>query len=141
MESYIRLANLLNAFLVPTPTITATTVNYSLVAGSNTTLMCNVLNYSYNESSVVINITWFRNRRALSADDENILILSNSPPTFTSQLSLSPLKLEDENITCSATASLFSPQANIDISLTALKSLALNIGGNYISIYDIITIV
>ena len=106
-------------------------VNYSLIAGSNTTLTCTVTGYSISGLSVEINITWFSNEKAILTDNE-MISESNMPQTFISQLTLSPLKLEDENVTCSATAHLLSPQANIDRSSTASRALDLNIEGSYI---------
>ena len=76
-----------------------------LIVGSNTTLVCTV-NYYNISDRVQMNITWLRSETVLSNEEERVAISksSGSPSTFISQLTLSPVGVQDENISCSATA-------------------------------------
>ena len=116
---------------MPTPQV-AIIHSDSLVAGSNTTLVCTAVNdYAVTGHNISVNITWSRSKTVLSNDHDRVAIseLSISQPTFISKLNLSPLSAEDANVTCSATANLVTPNSFIIESPLGSTSVHLSIEG------------
>ena len=122
------------SIIVPTPKIDVAHYEGSLSIGSNTALNCTVENYSIADFDVSFNATWSRSRTVLSNNSDNVVILNfnESLSTFISQLTLSPLSANDENITCSVTVFLATPDSFIEISPTVSKHVQLTIEGTNI---------
>ena len=132
---------LLNKFIfisiiVPTPKIGVAHNEGSLSVGSSTALNCTVKNYSIANYDVSFNVTWSRSGTILSNNSDRLVILNfnESLSTFTSQLILSPLSANDENITCTVIISPTIPNSFIEMSPTTLKQIQLNIEGKIIPI-------
>ena len=101
----------------------------SLEVGSSTVLNCTV---SISDFDVLINITWSRSGIVFSNDSDRVIIsdLHESLSTSISQLTLSPLSANDDNITCSANVYLATPNSFIEISPTVSKHAQLTIEGS-----------
>ena len=119
---------------MPTPVIDVVYDENSLDVGISTALECTVEDYSIADSDVVVNVTWSISGTVLS-NDSDVMIISNlneSLSTFVSQLTLSPLRVNDENITCSANTYLATPNPYIEMSPTVSKQVQLMVEGNII---------
>ena len=128
--------NLLNKFvfisiIVPTPKIGVAHYEGSVSIGSSTALHCTVKNYTIADFDVSVNITWSRSGTILSNNSDRAVILNinGSLSTFISQLTLSPLSANDENITCTVTMYLTTSNSFIEISSTVSKHVQLTIEG------------
>ena len=80
-----------------------------------------------------MNITWSRSETVLSNEDERVAIfkLSGSPTTVISQLTLSPVSVQDEKISCSAMA-YYVAAHNSSMEITSVETkyfIHLNIEG------------
>ena len=122
--------------LVPTPMINVAYDDGSLEVGSSTVLNCTVENYSIADFDVLINVTWSRSGIVLSNDSDRVIIsnLHESLSLSISQLTLSPLSANDDNITCSASVHLATPNSFIEMSPTVSRHVQLTIEGTTIPI-------
>ena len=104
----------------------------SLEVGSSTVLNCTVKNYSIADFDVLVNVTWSRSGIVLFNDSDRVSIsnLHESLSTSISQLALSPLSANDDNITCSASVHLATPNSFIEMSPTLSKHVQLTIEGS-----------
>ena len=120
--------------IVPTPKISVAHYEGSLSIGSSTALHCTVKNYTIADFDVSVNVTWSRSGMILSNNSDRVIILNfkGSLSTFISQLTLSPLSANDENITCSVTVYLATPNSFIEISPTIPNHVQLTIEGTNI---------
>ena len=110
----------------------------SLEVGSSTVLNCTVTNYSIDNFDASLNITWSRSGIVLSNDSDRVVILNiEDSSTSTSQLTLSPLSANDDNITCSVNVELVTPNSFIEMTPTVSKQVQLTIEGMYIIYYCI----
>lgn len=123
--------------LVPHPKISIT-YKGSLSVGSHLLVNCTLKNYSVIDLDVSINFTWLRSGKVLSNDTDRVVLFNfkESPSTFTSQLSLSPLSAHDANITCLVTAHPATPTSFIDKSPTVDAHVQLSIEGIVIPRYS-----
>ena len=128
--------------LVPTPMTDIAYDERSLEVGSSTALNCTVKNYSIADFDVLINFTWSRSGIVLSNDSDRVIISNLHEPLSTSisQLALSPLSANDDNITCSVNVYLATPNSFIEMSFSVSKQVQLNIEGTAIIIPSIIII-
>ena len=120
---------------MPTPEINVT-YNGSLEVGSSTVLVCKIKNYNITDFGVSVNVTWSRSGTVLSNDMNRVVIFNHyeSLLTFISQLTLSPLSANDDNITCSAYVYTAMPKSFIEMSPTVSKHVQLNIEGSTITL-------
>ena len=109
----------------------------SLEVGSSTVLNCTV---SISDFDVLINVIWSRSGIVLSNDSDRVIIsnLYESLSASISQLTLSPLSANDDNITCSANVYLATPNSFIEMSSFVSKQVQLNIDGTTAMIPSII---
>ena len=115
---------------MPTPMINVAYDESSLEVGSSTVLNCTVTNYSIANVDVVVNITWSRSGIDLSNDSDRVVILNiKDSSTSISQLTLSPLSANDDNITCSVNVELATPNSFIEMTPTESKQVQLTIEG------------
>ena len=119
---------------MPTPKIGVAHYEGSLSVGSSSALNCTVKNYSIADFDVSVDITWLRSGTILSNNNDRVIILNfnGSLSMFISQLTLSPLSANDENITCSVTVYLATPNSFIEISPSVSKHVQLTIEGTNI---------
>ena len=120
---------------MPTPDIKVR-YNGSLEVGSSIVLVCKIKNYNITDFGVLVNVTWSKSGTVLS-NDTNRVVISNhyeSLLTFISQLTLSPLSANDDNITCSANVYIALPNSFIEMSATVSRHVQLNIEGSTMSI-------
>ena len=108
----------------------------SLEVGFSTVLSCTVTNYSFTDFDASLDITWSRSGIDLSNDSDRVVILNiEDSSTSTSQLTLSPLSANDDNITCSVNVELATPNSFIEMTPTVSKQVRLTIEGtNVLSI-------
>ena len=115
---------------MPTPVINVAYNESSIEAGSSTVLDCTVTNYSIADFDVSVYITWSISGIILSNDSDRVIILNiKDSSTSTSQLTLSPLSANDENITCSVNVYLATPNSFIEMTPTVSKQVQLTIEG------------
>lgn len=99
-----------NIFLsVPIPRINITLPQGSLIAGTNLSVICNIVLSTAVVSSVLVNVTWLNGSIPITNDTNRVSIslLSGTKPLFTSILTISPLTDVDSsnNFLCQASAS------------------------------------
>ena len=106
----------------------------SLRVGSDTKLNCTVTNYNTLDLDISLHFTWSKSGVVLSNDSDRMTIsnLHESFLTSISQLILSPLSANDDNITCSASVHLATPNSFIEMSPIVQKHVQLNIEGTTI---------
>ena len=120
---------------MPIPVIDAAYNERSLEVGSSIILSCTVTNYGIADIGILINFTWSRSGIVLSNDSDRVVILNiEDSSTSTSQLTLSPLSANDDNITCSVNVELATRNSFIEMTPTVSKQVQLTIKGMYIII-------
>ena len=118
---------------MPTPITDVAYDESPLEVGSNTVLNCTVTNYSIANFDVSVYITWSISGAILSNDSDRVIILNiKDSSTSTSQLTLSPLSANDENITCSVNVRLAILNSFIKMTPTVSKQVQLTIERMYI---------
>ena len=118
---------------MPTPITDVAYDESPLEVGSSTVLNCTATNYIIADFDVSVYITWSISGTILSNDSDRVIMFNiKDSSTSISQLTLSPLSANDDNITCSVNVCLAIPNSFIEMTPTASKQVQLTIERMYI---------